>query len=1406
VSACLRIVREREHRRARARERSPSSSASHCGRMALRIAATATVAGAGRRGFVDGQGQAAYLDGPQEMVQLLDGTVLVCDGRNNCLRVLDLRASSSSSSLTTLPTHAFLGPRSPVLIDGGAAVVLCDSGHNKLRMLQIARSPDGAETQVEDCTIAGTGRAGHHDGVADTATFCRPTGLCVLPDGSILVADAGNNAIRRVAGRPGRAGLFVTTVIGGFGAGFADGDVSGARLRAPSALAVDAHGTVLVIDSGNHAVRALHPPPDGDMGSPMWALTTLAGLGGLAGFVDGDAALAALLREPAGLACPAADAAAPEVESGVLVCDAGNNAVRRLGPGGSLGHRAGVYVLSSRGVIEPATAGSEVAADRAILLLRAGIPFGDAGSPQPPASDAGGFAPSSSSSSMTQRRVVVISPYLAAGAGAAGAGVGDSSASSAAFVPGATPLSPGRVLFKGQVGRPAAQDSGGAQRLFAALARLGVEEEAGGGAGAGASSSLPAANVLVYPDPLLIAAAHARYSLLTTVAGATPAVVDAVTAGANSARVRADIEARGLPTAPDAAAAVRAVLDRTASATGASAQVTALAALARYADGGPLESRFRKPGAALFLAGCAGTALLADTANNLVRALVSSAAVSSAKPPSPLLESILTPAVLFAGRNEVARAAAATSAAAAAAAAAASKVVKGAPPGAVSAKGGPAPAPRAPASAPAPAPAPVPIPQQAPAPLATASAAGAGPRRPSTSSAGGNGGGMREFVQNAASSSLAPRRDQSASTAAAKQLPAHPAHHFAAPTDSSLRQSRLPGEGSPERAVRELIHSAYQPNHRSQPPSLYASSFLHNPLEDSAGPLNATSLDPDDDGGASFGGPPPPSHSARTWVPQPQAIFAGAASAVKGAVSRYSGGIQPASSSSGGAGPRGAGAGAGAGAGRSLATSTDPLAAGLLAAAALAAPVAAADVERLASDPTALLNASAALLADTKGRGGKGRLSLSTGSAAPPLPPPSLRPRSGSRDAHAASRAAVALVSAAAPSQMPAGAAAPPSGSLTERPVGWRFEDEVAADRQRGLHFASDFSCSRDRVAEQESSAQGLLVRALLVGDTSAASGGGRGAGNTAATTTATPALLNARYTRHTLASAQHLSASGRPVVRTAPAFVNVSRVIERRVAALKARAAAGSGIPILAPTAAAVAGRPTRKPAPAAAAAAVVAAARPSSSFEIVAPPPVPAPQLQQSMPPSLAGESMVVGGIRPREAGALIAAALSPPRASSGSAAVTAGGSEPAVGFAPSSAPEVLVYEGLSLPPEHSRARGLDTSALMTAAAFREAGSRRSSLTGGVAGASQVRKNRRDSAASSKVGGGASGLASGLRAAAMARGEVVLLLDPVGLAGGSSASGPATPTVNPTAAVAAAQAVDSSFGLVRKTHPTFR
>ncbi|HXH91766.1 MAG TPA: hypothetical protein VNN25_09305, partial [Thermoanaerobaculia bacterium] len=49
-------------------------------------------------------------------------------------------------------------------------------------------------------TLAGVpGIAGFADGVASSARFAGPVGIRIAPDGSLLIADTSNNAIRRLS-------------------------------------------------------------------------------------------------------------------------------------------------------------------------------------------------------------------------------------------------------------------------------------------------------------------------------------------------------------------------------------------------------------------------------------------------------------------------------------------------------------------------------------------------------------------------------------------------------------------------------------------------------------------------------------------------------------------------------------------------------------------------------------------------------------------------------------------------------------------------------------------------------------------------------------------------------------------------------------------------------------------------------------------------------------------------------------------------------------------------------------------------------------------------------------------------------------------------------------------------------
>lgn len=153
--------------------------------------------------------------------------------------------------------------------------------------------------------------------LAGDGRFSEPFGLAVHPDGGIYVSDAGtSHRIRRIA--PDGA---VTTVAGG-GRGFVDGSRAGARFATPSAVAVAPDGSLVVADTGNHAIRRV--TVDG-------IATTIAG-DGSPGYLDGPAAQARF-RAPIGVAV------APSGR--IIVADTYNDRIRAIDTDGQVRTLAG---------------------------------------------------------------------------------------------------------------------------------------------------------------------------------------------------------------------------------------------------------------------------------------------------------------------------------------------------------------------------------------------------------------------------------------------------------------------------------------------------------------------------------------------------------------------------------------------------------------------------------------------------------------------------------------------------------------------------------------------------------------------------------------------------------------------------------------------------------------------------------------------------------------------------------------------------------------------------------------------------------------------------------------------------------------------------------------------------------
>jgi len=153
-------------------------------------------------------------------------------------------------------------------------VLVADCGNHRIRMLS-------ADLQ-EVSTVAGDGEEEHQDGAAAQARFCSPSGLALLPDGRVLVADCGNARIRMLSADLQE----VCTVAGDGEAGHQDGAAAQARFCWPQGLALLPDGRVLVADWGNRRLRMLR--------ADLQEVSTLTIDGCCVGFAEPSASFALL--------------------------------------------------------------------------------------------------------------------------------------------------------------------------------------------------------------------------------------------------------------------------------------------------------------------------------------------------------------------------------------------------------------------------------------------------------------------------------------------------------------------------------------------------------------------------------------------------------------------------------------------------------------------------------------------------------------------------------------------------------------------------------------------------------------------------------------------------------------------------------------------------------------------------------------------------------------------------------------------------------------------------------------------------------------------------------------------------------------------------------------------------------
>ena len=221
-----------------------------------------TIAGTGARGYGGdgGPATAAVLNLPRAVAVTAAGDVLVADTDNQRIRRID----HVTGIITTLAgtgrfghggdgdpaTAARLASPQALALAPDGTVVVADTRNARIRRIDPGT---GVIT-----TIAGTGEPGDSGdgGPATAARLSLPRGLALAPDGSLYVADAGAHRVRRID----PAG--VITTVAGVGERYCTGDggrAADAALAAPSGLAVGPEGSLYIADAANNRIRRVTP-------------------------------------------------------------------------------------------------------------------------------------------------------------------------------------------------------------------------------------------------------------------------------------------------------------------------------------------------------------------------------------------------------------------------------------------------------------------------------------------------------------------------------------------------------------------------------------------------------------------------------------------------------------------------------------------------------------------------------------------------------------------------------------------------------------------------------------------------------------------------------------------------------------------------------------------------------------------------------------------------------------------------------------------------------------------------------------------------------------------------------------------------------------------------------------------
>jgi sugar lactone lactonase YvrE len=287
-----------------------------------------TVAGIGTVGFSGDGGAATSAQFSYPLSVSLDGAgnLFIADIYN--FRIRKLAPGGVISTVAGVATVGFSGDGGPankaqlnqpfgLAVDTAGNLLIADFGNQRVRKV----TSNGVIQTVAGIGIQGFSGDG---GPATSAALHLPTDVALDTTGNLFIADSGNARIRKVT-----PGGIISTVAGNGTPGYSGegGQATSAQLYGPAGVATDAAGNLFIADYLNQRVFKV---------TPGNVISTIAGNGTQGFNGDGGSATAAQLNEPWGIAVDAA--------GNLFIADLANNRIRKVTTNGVIGTVAGIGV------------------------------------------------------------------------------------------------------------------------------------------------------------------------------------------------------------------------------------------------------------------------------------------------------------------------------------------------------------------------------------------------------------------------------------------------------------------------------------------------------------------------------------------------------------------------------------------------------------------------------------------------------------------------------------------------------------------------------------------------------------------------------------------------------------------------------------------------------------------------------------------------------------------------------------------------------------------------------------------------------------------------------------------------------------------------------------------------------